>query len=157
MFANMEKLPWESSRDSGISTIFDFFCLIRITGFRIAEYGHTMQTKVDTHKYPSRNLVVKAFLPTDWVFKNEKGCLIKILPSHQYCCTKRSKDHVPDSEKPSKWPSNHNYCRQWLSDNLPSTSRLSHFSQSQKTWPAGRSTNGSICQQPRPNQISHWE
>ncbi len=75
MFANMEKLAWESSKDSAISTIFDFFCLIRITGFRIAEYGQTTQTKVDMHEYPSRNLVVKAFLPTDWVFKNEKRLL----------------------------------------------------------------------------------
>ncbi len=78
MFANMKKLARESSSDSAISTIFDYFCLIRITGFRIAEYGKTMQTKVDMHEYPSGNLVVKAFLPIDWVFKNEKGHLIKI-------------------------------------------------------------------------------
>ena len=78
----MEKLARESSRDSAISTIFNFFCLIRITGFRIAEYGQTTQTKVDMHEYPSGNLVVKAFLPTDWVFKNEKGCLIKIHSLH---------------------------------------------------------------------------
>lgn len=78
MFANMEKLARESPRDSAISTIFDFFCLIRITGFRIAEYGQTTQTKVDMHEYPSGNSVVKAFLPTDWIFKNEKGRLIKI-------------------------------------------------------------------------------
>ena len=30
------------------------------------------------HEYPSGNSVVKAFLPTDWIFKNEKGCLVKI-------------------------------------------------------------------------------
>jgi len=29
-------------------------------------------------EYPSGNLVVKAFLHTDWIFKNEKGHLIKI-------------------------------------------------------------------------------
>ena len=78
MFASMEKLARESPKDSAISTIFDFFCLIRITGFRIAEYGQTTQTKVDMHEYPSGNSVVKAFLPTDWIFKNEKGCLVKI-------------------------------------------------------------------------------
>ncbi len=69
MFANMEKFARESPRDSAISAIFDFFCLIRITGFRIAEYGQTTQTKVDMHEYPSENSVAKAFLPTDWVFK----------------------------------------------------------------------------------------
>ena len=78
MFASMEKLARESPKDSAISTIFDFFCLIQITGFRIAEYGQTTQTKVDMHEYPSGNSVVKAFLPTDWIFKNEKGCLVKI-------------------------------------------------------------------------------
>jgi hypothetical protein len=30
------------------------------------------------HENPSENSVVKAFLHTDWIFKNEKGCLIKI-------------------------------------------------------------------------------
>ena len=78
MFASMEKSARQSQQDSAISVIFDFFCLIRITGFRIAEYGQTTQTKVDMHEYPSGNSVVKAFLPTDWTFKNDKGRLIKI-------------------------------------------------------------------------------
>ena len=78
MFASMEKLAKESLMDSAISVIFDIFCLIRITGFRVAEYAQTTQTKVDLHEYPSGNLVVKAFLPTDWAFKNDKGRLIKI-------------------------------------------------------------------------------
>jgi hypothetical protein len=30
------------------------------------------------HEYPSGNSVTKAFLPTDWIFKNDKGRLIKI-------------------------------------------------------------------------------
>jgi hypothetical protein len=30
------------------------------------------------HEYPSGNSVTKAFLLTDWIFKNDKGCLIKI-------------------------------------------------------------------------------
>ena len=70
MFASMEKLAQQSQQDSAISVLFDFFCLIRITGFRIAEYGQTTQTKVDMHEYPSGNLVVKAFLPTDWICRS---------------------------------------------------------------------------------------
>jgi hypothetical protein len=73
-----KKLARESKTDSAISNIFDIFCLIWITGFRVAEYAQTTQTKVDMHEYPSGNWVVKAFLPTDWVFKNDKGRLIKI-------------------------------------------------------------------------------
>jgi hypothetical protein len=78
MFANMEKSAQESPRDSAISVLFDLFCLIRITGFRVAEYAQTTQTNADMHEYPSGNSVIKAFLPTDWIFKNDKGCLIKI-------------------------------------------------------------------------------
>ncbi len=77
MFANMEKLARESPTDSAISVIFDIFHLIRITGFRVAEYTQSTQTKVGMHEYSSGNLVVKAFFPTDWVFKNDKGRLIK--------------------------------------------------------------------------------
>ena len=78
MFVKMEKSAQESPRDSTISVIFDIFCLIRITSFRVAEYGQTTQTMVDMQVYPSGNSVIKAFLPTDWVFKNNEGCLIKI-------------------------------------------------------------------------------
>jgi hypothetical protein len=64
--------------DSAVSVIFDIFCLIRITGFWVAEYAQTTQAKVNLHEYPSVNQVVKAFLPMDWIFKNDKGRLIKI-------------------------------------------------------------------------------
>ena len=47
----------KSPMDSAISVIFDIFCLIIITGFRVAEYAQTTQTKVDLQKYPSGNLV----------------------------------------------------------------------------------------------------
>lgn len=78
MFAAMEKLAKESPLDSAVSVIFDIFCLIRITGFRVAEYAQTTQGRIDIHEYPSGNQVVKAFLPTDWIFKNDKGRLIKV-------------------------------------------------------------------------------
>ncbi len=78
MFASMKKLAQESPRDSSILVLFDLFCLIRITGFRVVEYAQTTQTKIDDHEYPLGNRLIKAFFPTDWVFRNDKGQLIKI-------------------------------------------------------------------------------
>ncbi len=53
-----------------------FFNLIRVSGFRVAEYAQTTQTKVDEFEYASGNKVIKAFIPTDWKFYNGKGRLI---------------------------------------------------------------------------------
>ncbi len=64
IFAAMEKLAKESSMDSADSVIFEIFCLIRITGFWVAEYAQTTQAKVNLHEYPASNQVVKVFLPT---------------------------------------------------------------------------------------------
>ncbi len=47
MFPSTEKLAQEYPRDLPISVLCDLFCLIRITGFRVAEYAWTTQTKID--------------------------------------------------------------------------------------------------------------
>ena len=78
MFVNMGRLAAISPKNSANSVLHDWFCLIRICGFRVAEYAQTTQTKIDVHQYSSGKEVIKAFLPGDWVFKNEKGRVIKI-------------------------------------------------------------------------------
>ena len=42
-------------RDSPEVIVFQFFCLIRITGLRKAEYAQKVQTKVEVHTYPVSN------------------------------------------------------------------------------------------------------
>ncbi len=39
-----------------------------------------LQTKIEVHQYSSGKEVIKAFLPGDWVFKNNKGQVIKVNP-----------------------------------------------------------------------------
>jgi hypothetical protein len=80
MFVNMGKLAAISPKNSANSVLHDWFCLIRICGFSVAEYAQTSQTKIDVHQYSSGKEVIKAFLPGDWVFKNDKGQVIKVNP-----------------------------------------------------------------------------
>jgi hypothetical protein len=78
MFVNMGKLAAILPKNSANAVLRDWFCLIRICGFRVAEYAQTTQTKIDMHQYSSGKEVIKAFLPGDWVFKNDKGQVIKV-------------------------------------------------------------------------------
>jgi hypothetical protein len=73
MGANAASLP----QDSIDQVMFDFFCLVRICGFGMAEYAQTTQTKVNYHEYPSGKRVIKAFLSTDWVFRDKNNRTIK--------------------------------------------------------------------------------
>ena len=77
MFAQMGANAANSARDSLDRVMFDFFCLVRICGFRVAEYAQTSQTKVDYHEYPSGKRVIKAFLSTDWVFRDKNNRTVK--------------------------------------------------------------------------------
>ena len=43
---------------------------------RVPEYAQTTQNKIDAYEYASDNKVIKAFIPTDWKFFNEKGRLM---------------------------------------------------------------------------------
>ena len=80
MFVNMGKLAAISPKNLANSVLHDWFCLIRICGFRVAEYAQTTQTKIDTHQYSSGKEVTKVFLPGDWIFKNNKGRVIRDHP-----------------------------------------------------------------------------
>jgi hypothetical protein len=75
MYVTMAKLAKESAADSADAVVFHFF-LIKVAGFRLAEYAQTTQTKVDEFDYASGNKVIKAFIPTDWKFYDGKGRLI---------------------------------------------------------------------------------
>jgi hypothetical protein len=71
MFVAMSNLASKSNQDSTESVTFDWFCLCRVTGFRVAEYAQTNQSKVDEHEYASGNKVVKACIASDWKFYDE--------------------------------------------------------------------------------------
>ncbi len=65
MFAAMAGRARTPEKDSLESVLFDWFCFIRITGLRDAEYAQSTQTSIDNHKYPSRKTVIKAFIAND--------------------------------------------------------------------------------------------
>ncbi len=78
MYVAMAKLASTSDQDSAELVTFDWFNIIKYTGFRVAEYAQTTQSKVDEFEYASRNKVVKAFVPDDWKFYDENGNLMMI-------------------------------------------------------------------------------
>jgi hypothetical protein len=57
--------------------IADWFILIRITGLWCAEYAQKTHSAFDEHEHSFGKCVMKAFIPTDWKFYNNKGCLIR--------------------------------------------------------------------------------
>jgi hypothetical protein len=60
MYVALAKLAKESLPHSAESVVFEFFNFIRVAGFRVAEYAHTTQTRVDKFEYVSGNKVIKA-------------------------------------------------------------------------------------------------
>ena len=53
--------------------MFDMTCLGRFIGPRVSEYSQTSSKKVDYHKYPLSNKVIKAFTSNDFVFFDKAG------------------------------------------------------------------------------------
>ena len=76
MYVEIAKQAEASPKDSVDSVLFDCFNLIRVGGFRVAEYAQKTQNKIDEFEYGSGNKVVKAFIPTDWSFYNATGRLV---------------------------------------------------------------------------------
>ncbi len=74
----MAKHAGASPRDSVDSVLFDIFSLIRVGGFRVAEYAQQTQTKVDEYECPSGSKVIKAFTSLDWRFYDSSGHLITL-------------------------------------------------------------------------------
>jgi hypothetical protein len=75
MFVELQKHASRLHIDSLESSIFDLFCLIRVTGFQVAEFAQKTQTDVDEHEYPSGKQVIMAFLPKLEIL-HQKGKLI---------------------------------------------------------------------------------
>ena len=65
MYVALAKLAKESLPDLAESVVFRFFNLIRVTGFRVAEYAQTTQTRVNKFNYASGNRVINSFIPTN--------------------------------------------------------------------------------------------
>jgi hypothetical protein len=51
----------------------------RYIGPCLSKYAQTPQDKVDHHTYPSGKMVIKAFIANDFIFYNERKCIIKEL------------------------------------------------------------------------------
>ena len=76
-FAELKKMADALPKDSAEAVVFQFFCLIRITGLRRAEYAQKTQTTVQVHTYPvSKRTVVMAFIRRDWTFYDKRGNVI---------------------------------------------------------------------------------
>jgi hypothetical protein len=76
MFVEIANLACDSDHNSAVSVTLDWLALGRILGFRVAEYAQTTQSQVDEYEYASGKKVIKAFIPSNWSFYNEKGRLI---------------------------------------------------------------------------------
>ncbi len=67
--------------DSLEAVVTNWFTFIRVTGLRLAEHVKKTKSKIDVHNYPSGKQVIKAFLPTGWIFYEENGRIIRDHPS----------------------------------------------------------------------------
>ncbi len=81
LFAELLQCGAKSATDSLEAVVTDWFTIIRVTGLRLAEYAQKNKSKVDVHNYPSDKQVIKAFLPTDCIFYDENGRIIRDYPS----------------------------------------------------------------------------
>jgi hypothetical protein len=65
--------------DSVSDLLFDVVARRRYIGPRLSENAQTTQDKVDHHTYPSGKMVIKAFIANDFIFYDEKKCVVKNL------------------------------------------------------------------------------
>jgi hypothetical protein len=104
MFVVMCKNASKTAKDSTYNVVFDFFCLIRLCGFRVAKYTQTTQSNIGFHKYPSGNRITKGFLPTDWVFWGAKNTLIKVRPKKQQLqTTQTTQNNILHPGEQTEW------------------------------------------------------
>ena len=120
MYVAMAKLAKESAADSAETVVFQFFNLIKVAGFRLAEYAQTTQTKVVEFEYVSGNKVIKAFMHTNWKFYDGKGRLITTHSLDSTLCKwagklqesiyeQPKKDNFQDTKELAEWTVN-NIC-----------------------------------------------
>ncbi len=65
--------------DSVRDLLFDVVALGRYIGPHLSEYAQTTQDKVNYHTYPSGTTVIKAFIANDFIFYDDRKCIIKEL------------------------------------------------------------------------------
>ncbi len=65
--------------DSVSDLLFDVVALGRYIGPCLSKYAQTTQDKVNHQTYPYGKTVIKAFIANDFIFYNEKKCVIKNL------------------------------------------------------------------------------
>ncbi len=80
IFAKLHQTATASKcKDSASDFLFGVMALGRYIGPRLSEYAQTTQDKFDHHTFPSGKTVIKAFISKDFIFYNEKKCVIKDL------------------------------------------------------------------------------
>ncbi len=78
IFAELRQTAIASKcKDSVSDLLFDVVALGRYIRPCLSKYAQTTQDKVDHHTYPSGKMVIKAFIANDFIFYDEKKCVIK--------------------------------------------------------------------------------
>ena len=65
--------------DSEKNLMFDMTCLGRFISPCVSEYAQTSSKKVDYHKYPLGNKVIKAFTADNFVFFDKAGNTLELI------------------------------------------------------------------------------
>jgi hypothetical protein len=80
IFAELQQML-ETIRDKDLvnNLLFDVMALGHYIGPRLSKYAQVSQDKVDLRTYPSVTTVVKAFIAGNFIFYNNKKCIIKKL------------------------------------------------------------------------------
>ncbi len=65
--------------DSVSDLLFNIVALGHYIKPCLSEYAQTTQDKVDHHTYQSGKTVIKAFIANDFIFYDEKKCIVKDL------------------------------------------------------------------------------
>jgi hypothetical protein len=80
IFAKLHQMASASKcKDSVSDLFFDVLALGCYIGPHLSEYAQTTQDKVNHHPYPSGKMVIKAFIANDFIFYDEKKCVVKDL------------------------------------------------------------------------------
>ncbi len=79
-FAKLRQMTTASKCKGSVSDLlFDVVALGHYIGPCLSEYAQTTQNKVDYHTYPSGTAVIKAFIANNFIFYDERKCIIKEL------------------------------------------------------------------------------
>jgi hypothetical protein len=76
--AEIIKFAAEANKDSLEEVVSNVIAAGKFLGWRASEHSQTSQDKVDYHKYPSGNEVMKAINGNDVIYTDKKGKLIEI-------------------------------------------------------------------------------